>query len=74
MWQAGSPTPAIGLRINPYEYRCQEFRRRLSNRTFENVTVLQGALSQELEPYWEEPALLRRLTGYSWWVEAVEAL
>jgi transposase len=21
--QAGSPTPVIGLRINPYEYRCQ---------------------------------------------------
>jgi hypothetical protein len=27
-----------------------------------------------LAPYWEEPALLKRLTGYSWWVEAVEIL
>jgi len=23
MRQAGSPTPAIGLKINPYEYRCE---------------------------------------------------
>jgi hypothetical protein len=25
-------------------------------------------------PYWKDPALLKRLTGYPWWVEAVEAL
>ena len=24
MRRAGSPTPAIGLKINPYEYRCEE--------------------------------------------------
>jgi hypothetical protein len=23
-------------------------------------------------PYWESPSLLKRLTGYSWWVKAVE--
>ena len=23
MLQVGSPTPAIGRRINPYEYRCE---------------------------------------------------
>jgi hypothetical protein len=25
-------------------------------------------------PYRKDPALLKRLTGYPWWVEAVEAL
>jgi hypothetical protein len=34
--------------------------------------VLQEALTETLESYWEDPRLLRRLTGYSWWVEAVE--
>jgi hypothetical protein len=35
---------------------------------------MQEALTRTLALYWEEPALLKRLTGYPWWVEAVEAL
>jgi hypothetical protein len=52
----------------------QEFRREVSNRAFETVELLQEALGQALQPYWEEPARLRRLTGFSWWVETVDAL
>jgi len=66
--------PPYSPELDPAERWFQEFRRKLSNRTFESVTLLQEALSRTLEPYWEEPALLKRLTGYSWWVEAVEAL
>ena len=33
---------------------------------------MQEALTKTLVPYWENPSLLKRLTGYSWWVEAVE--
>jgi hypothetical protein len=33
---------------------------------------MQEALTRTLRPYWERPALLKRLTGYSWWVKAVE--
>ena len=36
--------------------------------------MLQEALTQTLVPYWENTGLLKRLTGYSWWIEAVEAL
>ena len=46
----------------------------LSNRTFESVALMQEALTRTLAPYWKDPALLKRLTGYPWWVEAVEAL
>jgi hypothetical protein len=47
----------------------------LSNRTFESVALIQDALSKTLGPYWESPSLLKRLTGYPWWVKAVaEAL
>jgi hypothetical protein len=46
----------------------------LSNQAFETVGLLQEALGHALRPYWEEPARLRGLTGYSWWVEAVNAL
>ena len=66
--------PAYSPELDPVERWFQEFRRELSNRTFEAVELLQGALSQTLSPYWEDPARLRRLTGFSWWVEAVNAL
>ena len=66
--------PPYSPELDPAERWFQEFRRELSNRTFESVALMQEALTQTLRPYWEDPALLKRLTGYSWWVEAVEAL
>lgn len=66
--------PAYSPELDPVERWFQEFRRELSNRTFEAVAPLQEALTQTLQPYWEDPARLRRLTGFSWWVEAVDAL
>jgi MFS family permease len=61
-------------RARPAERWFEEFRRELSNKAFESVEVLQQALGQALLPYWEEPARLRQLTGFPWWVEAVNAL
>ena len=43
-------------------------------KAFETVELLQEALGQALVPYWEKPARLRQLTGFSGWVEAVNAL
>ncbi len=51
-----------------------EFRRTLSSGIFETVELVQEAIRKALEPYWEEPGRLQRLTGFSWWVEAVESL
>jgi hypothetical protein len=66
--------PPYSPELDPAERWFQEFRRKLSNKTFETVALLQDALSCTLGSYWEDPELLRRLTGYSWWVEAVETL
>jgi transposase len=66
--------PAYSPELDPVERWFQEFRRELSNKAFETVELLQKALGQALLPYWEEPARLRQLTGFSWWVEAVNAL
>jgi putative transposase len=66
--------PAYSPELDPVERWFQEFRRELSNKAFETVELLQQALGQALLPYWEEPARLRQLTGFSWWVEAVNAL
>ena len=66
--------PAYSPELDPVERWFEEFRRELSNKAFATVELLQEALGQALLPYWEEPARLRQLTGFSWWVEAVESL
>jgi transposase len=66
--------PSYSPELNPVERWFQEFRRALSNRIFETVKLLQGALTETLEPYWKDHVRLQRLAGFSWWVEAVNAL
>jgi transposase len=66
--------PAYSPELDPVERWFEEFRRELSNKVFDTVELLQQTLSQTLLAYWEDPARLRRLTGFSWWVEAVNAL
>jgi transposase len=66
--------PAYSPELDPVERWFQEFRRELSNRTFEAIELLQEALNQTLLPYLEDPACLQHLTGFCWWVEAVNAL
>lgn len=66
--------PAYSPELKPVERWFLEFGRALSNKVFESIEVLQEALTESLAPYWREPDLLQRLTGYSWWMEAIEAL
>ena len=66
--------PRYSPELNPAERWFQEFRRALSNRVFEAVELLQEALTEVLEPYWRDSSRLQSLTGYAWWVEAVESL
>ena len=40
----------------------------------ETIELLQEALTKALEPYWRDPARLRSLAGFSWWLEAIESL
>ena len=47
--------PSYSPELNPVERWFQEFRRALSNRTFETVELLQEALTKVLEPYWLDP-------------------
>jgi transposase len=66
--------PAYSPELNPAERWFQEFRSALSNKVFESVELLQEALTEALRPYWREPDRLQRLTGFSWWVEAIVTL
>ncbi|CAA9463551.1 MAG: hypothetical protein AVDCRST_MAG28-3763 [uncultured Rubrobacteraceae bacterium] len=42
----------------------QEFRRSLSNKTFETSELLQDTLTQTLNPLREQPERLQRLAGF----------
>jgi hypothetical protein len=64
--------PSRSLELEQAERWFEEFRRSLSNRAFESVALIEDALTKTLGPYWETPSLLKGLTGYSWWVKAVE--
>ena len=64
--------PPRSPELDPAERWFQEFRRSLSTRAFASVALIEAALTQTLRPYWEAPSLLKRLTGYAWWVKAVE--
>ena len=64
--------PRYSPELDPAERWFQEFRRKLSNKRFQSVALIQEALTKTLGPYWESPSLLKRLTGYSWWIKAVK--
>jgi hypothetical protein len=51
--------PAYSPELDPAQRWFQEFRRKLSNRTFESVALMQEALTRTLLPYWKDPALLK---------------
>lgn len=68
------PLPSYSPELDPVERWFQEFRRSLANKIFGSVELLEEALTRTLQPYWEHPAHLRRLTGFPWWVEAIDAL
>ncbi len=55
--------PAYSPELNPVERRFEEFRRALSNKTFQTTEMLQEGLKCLREPFWKDPSLLRRLTG-----------
>jgi hypothetical protein len=40
---------------------------------FTTLDELQNALIGELQQFWEQPRVLLSLTGYPWWVEAVNS-
>jgi transposase len=74
-WPAGVsplPLPVYSPELNPVEQVFKELRAQLANRLFANLEALQGALSEALRPYWEEPEHLKRLTAYPWWLKGLE--
>jgi len=63
--------PPRSPELNPAERWFRELRRRLSNRVFETIEAIEETLTERLRPYWNDKHLLRRLTGYDWWLDGL---
>ena len=79
LYTAVEPTTGTGvfLLLPNVDSQCWELflrhlRKRLSNTLFTTLDELQNALIDELQQFWEHPTALLQLTGYPWWVEAIQ--
>jgi transposase len=68
------PLPRYSPELNPAEQIFRVLRPKLANRIFATIAELEAELTAQLRPYWAEPALVRRLTGYPWWTAAAATL
>jgi len=65
--------PPYSPELNPAEQIFRHLRKTLSNVVFTTLDELQNALIDELQQFWEHPTVLLNLTGYPWWVDAIES-
>ena len=65
------PLPRYSPELNPAEQVFRVLRPKLANRIFATITELEAVIAAYLQPYWEQPALVQRLTGYPWWTADV---
>ncbi len=66
--------PPYSPELNPAEQVFRYLRARLSNQLFGSLDALESALTSALERFWEQPQTLQSLTGYPWWLQAIEAI
>lgn len=66
--------PPYSPELNPAERIFAHLRAKLANRIFADLSELEDAVSRNLQGFWSEPAVLRRLTGYGWWLAGLETI
>ena len=65
--------PAYSPELDPAEQIFRQMRQALANRLFERLEDLEAALTEARRPFWEDPLRLKRLTGFPWWTQAIDA-
>jgi len=68
------PLPRYSPELNPAEQLFRVLRATLANRIFATLAELETTITAALQPYWDQPALVQRLTGYPWWTTAVPTM
>jgi transposase len=61
------PRPRYSPELNPAEPIFRVLRPTLATRIFATLAALEAALTEHLQPYWDQPSVVQRLTGYPWW-------
>ena len=64
--------PPYSPELNPVERWFEALRATVSNQLFATIDALDQALTQALQPYWEDTERLVQLTGFTWWREATD--
>ena len=68
------PLPSYSPELNPAEQIFRVLRAKLANRIFATLEDLETALTEQLQRFWDEPAILHQLTAYPWWTTGVDAM
>jgi transposase len=68
------PLPPYSPELNPAERWFEALRRVFANAVFNTLEDLEAALTEALQPYWQNPTKLQRLVGYPWWCYAMTSL
>jgi transposase len=68
------PLPPYSPELNPAEQLFRTLRPKLTNRIFATLAELEAELINQLQLFWDQPATLKRLTSYPWWIAAVPTL
>lgn len=68
------PLPRYRPELNPAEQLFRALRPKLSNRIFATLAELEETIATHLQPYWDQPATLQRLTAYPWWTAALDTM
>ena len=68
------PLPPYSPELNPAEMIFRHLRAALANQIFADLDTLDAALTEALRRFWEEPARLRRLTAFPWWLAGTASI
>lgn len=68
------PLPRYSPELNPAEQIFRVLRSKLANRIFATRAELEDTIIAHLQPYWDEPAVVQRLTAYPWWSAAITTM
>lgn len=68
------PLPPYSPELNPAERLFQELRKELANRLFDSLDAIEQATTDFLTRFWRDRTALKRLTGFPWWLAALEVL
>ena len=65
------PLPAYSPELNPIESLWDPVKRRIANDVWETLEHLEAAISEVLEPFWQQAAHVQSLLGDSWLTRGV---